>query len=56
MSNDESVRTITRGELYELVWSKPLTDLAKQLDTTVSEISRLCDQVFRILRQGVQTR
>ena len=50
MSDDEGVRTITRDELYELVWSRPMTEIARQLDTTAPEISRLCDQVFRIPR------
>jgi hypothetical protein len=50
MSDKEERKTITRAELYELVWSQPMTEVAKQLGTSAPEITRLCDQVFRIPR------
>ncbi len=50
MSDGESNKTITRGALYALVWSKPLTEIAQQFGTTTAEITRLCDRVLRVPR------
>ncbi|MDK1389594.1 hypothetical protein QN224_29885 [Sinorhizobium sp. 8-89] len=33
---------MTREELYELVWSKPMTEVAKDFDVSGSYMARVC--------------
>lgn len=40
---------ITREELYELVWSKPMTQVAEQFDVSGSYLARVCS-VLRVPR------
>jgi hypothetical protein len=34
---------ITREELYELVWSKPMTKVGEQFEVSGSYMARICD-------------
>jgi hypothetical protein len=44
-------RTLTRQELYKLVWSKPATKLAQELGTSDAAITKLCRK-FNIPKPG----
>lgn len=34
---------LSRAELYELIWSKPMTDIARQFDIRDQHIAQACD-------------
>ena len=36
--------TVTRKELYELIWSKPMTQVAKDFDVSDVWISKICKE------------
>lgn len=42
---------ITREELYELVWSEPMTQIAEKLDVSGSYMIRVCNSL-RVPRPG----
>lgn len=42
----ETIHRITRQELYELVWSKPLNHIAKDLGITGNALAKICDRVL----------
>lgn len=40
-----SPKHVTRGELYDAVWNKPLTKLAKEWNTSYAHITRACENL-----------
>jgi AcrR family transcriptional regulator len=42
----ETTHRLTREELYELAWSKPLTRLAEELGITGNALAKICDRVL----------
>jgi hypothetical protein len=38
----KSVNMVTREELYELVWSQPMTKIAQSFDVSGSYLARIC--------------
>ncbi|MFC3077284.1 TetR/AcrR family transcriptional regulator [Phenylobacterium terrae] len=42
----ETIHRITRGELYELVWSQPLKRLAADLGISGNALAKICDRVL----------
>ena len=45
MDTTEESITISRQELYDLVWTKPMTALAKEYNISYNELRKTCNKL-----------
>lgn len=57
LKNHEMERILIRGELYDLIWTKPLKEVAEEIELSINTLKKICkDYVIPLPKKGHWTK